>query len=276
MHQRVGAFLRSRPARPRRAAALLHLVVELLRDIGRRRLIVERRRSPSCGYAAGARRRRSCTGSPSAQQDEKASDQTAKSTHQTPGTSSVRVIDELQRPARRLVPIAHVEILIARPILLPGRRQRVRRGRACRRWKREAPRRPAAQCRRATSCLRLRMTVSGRFGNATRPKRRPEQGRRRNESSDLMSPPGVRSESPIRTAAPLPKPPARKKSRRALSGEAMRAAPSPRPAISRSSSSQLKTIVAMPGGMTAVRGSRDAGNGSPTSGERRRSMHAEY
>ena len=29
----------------------------------------------------------------------------------------------------------------------------------------------------------IRMTVSGRFGNATRPKRRPEQGRRRHHSS---------------------------------------------------------------------------------------------
>ena len=76
---------------------------------------------------------------------------------------------------------------------------------------------------------------------------RPKQRWRWNEPPDADRRPGRASESPISTAAPPPKPPARKKSRRALSGDAMRATPSPRPVISRSSSSQLKTICAMPG-----------------------------
>jgi len=112
-----------------------------------------------------------------------------------------------------------------------------------------------------------RMTVSGRFGNATLPSAAHNNvGGGMNRRA--MSLPGVRSESPISTAAPLPRPPAKKKSRRALSGDATRATPSPRPDMSRSSSSQLNTICACPGAR-CVTGKVEAGRISPTSGESR-------
>ena len=75
---------------------------------------------------------------------------------------------------------------------------------------------------------------------------RPKQGWRRTmRRTGCCRRRGVRNESPISTAAPLPKPPARKKSRRALSGDAMRADALPARRHRRDrSSSQLKTILA--------------------------------
>ena len=72
---------------------------------------------------------------------------------------------------------------------------------------------------------------------------------------------------PTKIAAPLPNPPAKKKSRRPLSGEAIRAAPSPRESISVSSSCQLKTVRWCPDGSSA-RGSA-LGAGAPGNGFRR-------
>jgi len=83
-----------------------------------------------------------------------------------------------------------------------------------------------------------------------------------------ISPPGAASESPIRTAYPPEEPKPKKKSKRALSGDAMRATPSPRLVSCKSVNSHVKTIWWRPAG-SPVRGIALAGAGTPVRGPRR-------
>lgn len=71
---------------------------------------------------------------------------------------------------------------------------------------------------------------------------RPKEGGRRNEAPNHVAA-GRRERIANENRRSTPNPPAKNRSRRALSGDAMQAAPSPRPLISRSSSSHVKIIL---------------------------------
>jgi hypothetical protein len=113
-----------------------------------------------------------------------------------------------------------------------------------------------------------RATVSGVTGRASRPRAAQSiggGGTSRRLTSSARD--GTRRSLPMSTAPPLASPPPRKKSRRALSGAEIRAAPSPRAAMSGSCISQRNTTRRDPGG-SDVSG-RFLGTGAPWSGGRR-------